>query len=382
MTIESNKNKLPKARLTKLTIGELSLVDRPCQEPATVALMKRAPEAAPVAKRGLLTSAEQGHSHLLDDQDGAGSGYTSCECMGEGNEATYHSHPWSRDDAGNIVIGMSAGHTHVPLDPANTDEAAMESAKRAAELALKSTRHAATGNVNSTSQEHTQMKTDAEKLADLQKRHDRTERIVKLSPAHFGHFVTLTGDAQDEFLAKSATDRDAVIAGVEKRNDEANKVVYVSKSDGAVYRAKDDARMIDMAKRLDAQAEDIEKADVRKAAAELLPSAPGADADHDYIVRSLRKGGGDAAQIERATAVIKGLVATSRLGKGAAGSSGNADPTNGSQPDALAALEKGLVTFCKAQNITKHLWTEGLDAFKQTPEGEALKRAYDESTAS
>lgn len=44
--------------------------------------------------------------------------------------------------------------------------------------------------------------------------------------------------------------------------------------------------------------------------------------------------------------------------------------------DAMVALEKGLVAFCKARNIDKP-WTVGLEQYTKTAEGAALKRAVD-----
>jgi hypothetical protein len=346
---------------------------------------KRAPEGK-VAKAALYTNEVDGHAHKICIYDD-GSLYVEYATMAGADSS--HSHGIIRGEDGTLTILADSGHSHVlaegqPSLVVVDANAIVVVAQHAP--AAKSTRSIATPKVDinpATPSENATMKTDAEKIADLTKRNERLERIAKLSPAHFGHMLVLSLDAQDEFLAKSTADRDAVIAEVVKRDDEANKVVYVSKSDGAVYRAKDDARMIDMAKRLDAQADEIEKADIRKAAAELLGGkAPGSDETHDDIVRSLRKSGLPKERIDAMTAAVKGLVEVSKLGKGAAGAGGSDTPTSGDSADTLAALEKGLVEFCKAQKIEKHLWTVGLDAFKQTTEGAALKRAYDESTAS
>ena len=163
------------AKLTMLKIDELSAVDRPCQAPATVALMKRATSApaqrsapvnkaqpkcagcsaymadgatscpscgmGPAAKRALvtvsksvmLTTATMGHCHLLDDgggsvaQGGDVAGYTTSESMpalpGQDTYATYHSHPWSRATDGTIVIGEALGHVHQLLTADKLDAA-------------------------------------------------------------------------------------------------------------------------------------------------------------------------------------------------------------------------------------------------------------------
>lgn len=220
-------------------------------------------------------------------------------------------------------------------------------------------------------------------VTDLTKQNERLGRIAKMSGAHKSHFDTLAGDNAETFLAKSDADRDVVTAEITKRNDEADKVIYISKATGDVYKAKDDQRLVEMAKRMDVQADEIEKADVRKAAVEILGGMPGDDATHDLIVRSLRKSGAKTEDIDKAIATLKGMKASSSIGKRASGSGGaNPDVTNGDPEVAMENLEKGLKTFCKAQSITKNLWTDGLNAFVQTTEGAALKQAVDDSTAS
>lgn len=226
------------------------------------------------------------------------------------------------------------------------------------------------------------MATEQDKtIADLTAKLSKAERIAKLSGAHKAHFDTLTNDDAEAFLAKSNTERDALVAEFSKRNDEANKVIYVSKSTGDVYKAKDDSRLVEMAKAMDKQAETIEKADIRKRAADLFgDKTPGSNEAHDLIVRSLVKSGAKQEEIDAAFATLTGMKASSTIGKRAPGA-GEVDLQSGNPDDAMVALEKGLTTFAKAQNITKNIWTDGLNAFVQTTEGAALKRAYDESLA-
>jgi hypothetical protein len=69
------------------------------------------------------------------------------------------------------------------------------------------------------------------------------------------------------------------------------------------------------------------------------------------------------------------LAATAGTAKGA---NPGKDPVTLDSDAALKALEKGLVSFAKANNID-NVWTVGLEKFKATDEGAALKRAYDES---
>lgn len=378
--------------------------------------MKRAPL---IRKEAVLTSTDAGHAHTvsLDDParywcDQLQTSYQTAEGADYG-----HSHAWVFDaKTGAITVADDSGHSHtieavVPSDvlalytvreaqrdAANLADAASDGApsqeisdeeSRSAPTVVvvtaraphsKSTRSGSASESGLNTKEPIMANENDAKIADLTKRNERLERLAKLNGAHKAHFDSLTGDAQDEFLAKSAADRDAVIADVVKRAEEAEKVVYTSTSTGVVYKAKDDPRLIDMAKRLDEQAQAIEKADVRKAALEVLGGMPGDDETHDFIIASLRKGG-DPVKAQKALEALKGMKATSTIGKAAPGFGGSQTELAGDVDATMAALEKGLVAFCKAQNITKNLWTDGLAAFVQTDEGKALKKAHDESLA-
>ena len=373
-------------------------------------------KAAPTTKHALYTTTVDGHAHTVDVACGMEPGYswyTSYQ-NSEGAESG-HSHAVVRNADGTIEILADSGHTHeiapdqaavvvVPADavvvvqnrvknPADAllDIAAnsvdksilgiLERNKPAIAAMLKSTQPASAPTVVTPSKESKMTITDHEKqIADLTKRNERLELIAKLSGAQKAHFDTLIGDAAADFLAKSTADRDLVIADIAKRHDEADKVVYLSKTSNEVYKAKDDPRLVEMAKRLDAESEKVEKADIRKQATELLGGMPGDDATHDLIVGALRKSGAKAEDLEKAFATLKGMRATSRLGKGAAGAVDN-EGDNADSSTAMDNLRKGLTTFCKAQNITKNLWVDGLKAFVQTTEGAALKRAVDESAS-
>ena len=211
------------------------------------------------------------------------------------------------------------------------------------------------------------------KIADLEK---RLASVTKLTTAEHALLKSLSGSDADAFLAKSSGDRAAQVAEIAKRAEEGDKVVYVSKSTGDVYKAKDDTRLVEMAKRMDAQAVEIKKAAIRKTAAEVLgDKAPGDNETHDFIIEQL-------GENEKAMACIKGLIEVSKLGKAAPGFNGGAANESGDTDDAMAKLEKGLTAFCKAQSIpVEKAWNVGLPAFTQTDEGKALKRAYDESLA-
>jgi hypothetical protein len=369
---------IPKAKLTKVIIDEVAGVPVGAQEIQGTAILKsKDPHAKPPTafeKRSALTTSTDGHTHLLYGLDDAMSGTTTWETMPNSSSYSGHSHPWVRDEQGKIVVGEAMGHTH---------EVGAMSAAIAKSGADKSTQAIAVphgGPTTATPTEKTAMPTEQEnKITDLTKRNERLERIAKMSGVQKAHFDTLTGDDADAFIAKSNTERDTILADVAKRNEEANKVVYVSKSTGDVYRAKDDTRLVDMAKRMDEQHVSIEKSNIRKRAVEVLGGMPGADEVHDLIIGSVLKSGAKQEEIDAAIECLKGMKSTSSVGKRAAGANPGNDPVAG---DPWDALQDGLSTFCKAKNIPDDkAWTEGLDAFAQTPEGAVLKRAYDESSS-
>jgi hypothetical protein len=326
---------------------------------------KRAPSKT--QKRGLLTTAVEGHSHLLDDGDGAGAGYTSCECMGEGEGATYHSHPWSRNDAGAIVIGMSAGHAHDVLDPANAVESTVEESKRAKPAIGKST------------------------LAAPKPHGGDTMKLVVLTESQHAHYSKLSGDDAEQFIAKSLTERETIV----KAALDADAPIFKGELTGTEVRKSDGALALVLAKQAEANAKtmavqttDIAKAreerqfEIYKARAKSdLSNLAGSDDDKIGLLKSI-DGEQDQAKRDAQLAILKGAnAAMEKLGTMNGEGAGAGASTGASSDDAMASLEKGLKTFCKAQSITKNLWTDGLAAFVKTTEGAALKHALDESTA-
>jgi hypothetical protein len=155
-----------------------------------------------------------------------------------------------------------------------------------------------------------------EDLMDLK---DDAEKRATLTDAQRAYHKSLDKADAKAFLAKSFSEREGVIAAIEK----ANEVVYTSKSTGETFRKSDDQRLVAMAKRQDEQAaeiakrdEAIEKSRIRKQATELLGSkAPGDSDTHDFIVKQLEGN-------EKAMEALKGLVAASTIGKSAAGFGG------------------------------------------------------------
>ena len=95
---KKKKKKSQKRIMREFQIHEISAVDIPAQSGATLSIMKRALE-----KGLMMTTAVDGHQHLLNTDDGRG-GITTW------NDG--HDHPWVLNDSGVIIIGLDDGHDH------------------------------------------------------------------------------------------------------------------------------------------------------------------------------------------------------------------------------------------------------------------------------
>lgn len=189
------------------------------------------------------------------------------------------------------------------------------------------------------------------------------EKRATLTDAQRTYHKSLDKADAAAFLAKSFSERETVLAAIEK----ANEIVYTSKSTSETFRKSDDARLVTMAKRQDEQAAElakrdleIKKAHIRKVASEILKNAPGDNETHDFIIEAIEGN-------EKAIATIKGLMATSTIGKNAAGASGEGEPTN-----AAGELEAAI-----AKHATDHKCSrpEATAAVLATPVGKRLYAA-------
>lgn len=115
-------------------LKEISMVDKPAQEGAVVVMIKREPSTPhehpnAVTKDGyvftpMMTTAEEGHQHIVCVPDDQSSGYTDAACKSEDNpNGYYHSHPWIKAD-GVIAIGEADGHSHQMMAAADVAAAA------------------------------------------------------------------------------------------------------------------------------------------------------------------------------------------------------------------------------------------------------------------
>lgn len=320
-------------RMTKWRLDEISAVDRPAQVGAKALLLKRRGEPGYdpknpdpskrgrreiVAKRALLTTMTDGHTHLilLDPEDGTGARPAGETSFGGEDE---HVHPWVMTAEGQIIIGSADGHTHEPGAISTTQEMAMSS------LLNK-------GNDMSD---------------DIKKQQERVEKIALLTDVRKQHFLTLEGDEANAFLDLTTEKQDEAIAAKVAKGDEGD-VIYTA-ADGTVYKRGDDPRLVAMAKRDDAREKEIRKLREENADAALLkraetefPNLPGQPAEKVALLKAvdaiededLRKAA--LANIQAGDKAIKAAFAT--VGHGPTGAT--ALPGDGSAQVELDTLAK------------------------------------------
>lgn len=309
-----------KRRMNKFRMDHIASCDFPAQAGATALILKRGdiPESTEEltcriikspfedAPPGLLTSSEDGHSHLVWLHGRAG---TTSWGKSEGEESG-HEHPWMLTADGQLVIGENESHSHSvdqnmvmqalmdlmkrrPIEkirdaeglhdavvtlqfvPAEDREAAAEQiVKRAQQLEMintlpeNGTVAALLNKAGSTGETEADMPENdvAKKLeaaetqnAELLKRQERLEAILKLDADVRKHFDSLDEKAQDEFLALDSTSQKAEVAkAVTKAKDE-DPIVYES-PDGTVFRKSDDPRIVKMARERDEDRKELAKA--------------------------------------------------------------------------------------------------------------------------
>lgn len=398
--------------MKEFRLVELSAVDVPAQEGARALLMKRSDEVdkrLPGPKKGekrgdfvgrfmaseaaktefpdddqrlavanerfgksdgamvLITSSVEGHSHAVWIHDGGRGGETS---YGKGpDEEMGHSHPWAMDASGNIVVGENDGHTHdvdtgalvQAILAAKRDRGAMVSGDGSIDPNASKERTSMPDNKPSENQDLEQ------KVDELTKRANRAESVIALSPEHRAHFDQLEGDAADEFLGKSATERDAIL----RAEAEADKVVYKA-ADGTEFRASDDSRIVAQAKRADqaiAKAEAAEKraedAELRKRAETTLSHSPGTIEERMETLRAV-----ESIQDENARETsLKQLRAGNDALKAAFESNGSTDSGGAGDETPMGQLDALVAKVAKDENLSE---ADAYTKVLETPEGQAL----------
>lgn len=321
----------PKANLRNLRIIELSGVDRPCHAPATVALMKRAVDKEPtmIAKQSAMTSAVEGHQHLIYMVDESQSGTTSYESSYvEGqprNEYTGHCHPWIRNADGSITIGESLGHSH------NLGELSASLAKT----------------VSPTKNPVVAKSDDSKSTRPAVKPHNGdTMKTIVLTEAQHAHYSKLSGDDAEAFLAKSFAERDSVLADIAK----ADPVVYKTASGIEVRKSHGDIALM-LAKQADENASQVAKAteianvekaareatELKKRAQETMSNLAGSDDVHCAILKAVESIADEKLRGE-AIQAIKAANDAAKSRSVAKGVNGGEEPTDDSPTAELDTL--------------------------------------------
>lgn len=324
--------------MRSLKINEISAVDRPAQEGATVAIMKRRGEpgydpsnpdpskrgrddSKDVEKRAMLTGVTDEHSHLvvLDPENGEGAkpAGNTMPALTPGADFP-HTHPWIMDDSGNIIIGMAAGHDHESGEISTTR-------MRAGELLMEKQDGTAEDG-GRRRRRRNDMTEDAKKAAEaaeaekkeLEKKLATAEAYGKLSDSQKAHYAKLDDKAKEEFLAKSDDERVEIVSKAAKEAAEENPVVYKA-ADGTEYRKSDDERLVALAKQSDERLAKLEKAqtdaataDLRKRAETDLANLPGTVETRMTMLKQID---GIADEKERAEALAALKAHNAQMGK-------------------------------------------------------------------
>jgi len=310
-----------------------------------------------VAKHSLVTDEVDGHAHTINVYDD-GTLYTSYANAADATNG--HSHAVTHDASGALVILADSGHTHrlaagqpsvIVVSP---DAVVVVQASAPRTPATKSTRMPAVSQPALTSPgtpPETNMKTAEQltaEISDLTKRTERLDRIVKLSPDQRAHFDGLTGETADEFLAKSSSDRAAIV----KSLADANTVEHTC-LDGTVIRKSDGMLALKFAKQADEalKTANIEKAarertELKKRADALMPHIAGTDDAHADLLGRI-EAEADVAKRDAMIATIKAADAAMKS-RGSAGGAGGSDPADVSKAANVATFTTKLAEFAKA----------------------------------
>lgn len=334
-------------------IAEISGVDVPAQEGAKAVIMKRAEVKEgekPVQKNAALTTAVNGHSHMIVLSYPLESyAYANGEInAGSTSWDADHCHPWVRTEDGTIVIGEAKGHTH---EIGVIGKAAPSAGSTGIQVDPKETNDMAT-------------------IEELQKQLARANALAELTDAHKEHMKSLGATEQDAFLAKSAVERDAAVAAVAKAAADADPVVYKT-LDGTEIRKSDGLALLTLAKSND----DLRKSneDLAKAAAD---TALTAEVERDYahlpgdlearkaLVKAA-KGIPDATQREVALNALKAQSIALAKSLETVGHGGSAPAVN----DAEKALDDLAKAHAKEHGVS---FAKAYDAVLATPKGEEL----------
>jgi hypothetical protein len=366
-------------------IHEISLVDRPAQEGATVGVVKRVLAEHDLAKACKLTSAEKGHQHVvwLDDL-GKGDHHTTTYDYSAGAEDS-HNHRIVVE-GNKVVLSMNAGHTHeleLPRGwrPRAAEPVAADAAPGVSVVVMNAppstekqhgdlTSPITTASVSS-STNHQEPQMTPEQIADLNARLERATKMAELTDSQKLYFGKLAPADQSAFLAKSAADR----------SKEVETAVVHKGEDGTLYFTTDDPRLVSLVKTNESLAKAATTANQHRLDAEAvvvakshLGNCSGTDDVKLAVVKALNTIGDETVR-KAAFELLKAAdAAVNNLGKSAGHNVVGNTPSN-----AESAFYEKRDTFAKASNLPLGTDAEKAVAtrkFMQTQEGAALYRDY------
>lgn len=367
--------------MRRFTLDEISAVDRPAQEGAKVMILKRddPPKGTKVPKEflekalsDLLTSVDEDHQHgvtveMYDDEPHVYVSYAAEE-EGEG-----HSHEVVVQN-GEFILSTNQGHTHT-LDADMVQRMLMSMMiERKRDPDLEPGIAAEPVGKTQPIEENVMADKDAGNTAEIQKKDDviaKLQAVLDLSPEHRAHYDGLAPNKQDDYLTLPDAQKSDILA----KMDEANPVVFTS-SDGVEFRKNDDPRMVDMAKKMDAQAEtlaakslELDQAEFTKRAETELRLLPGETIHKVALLRAVSKI--DDEDVRKGAQEM--LVKAAKVASLALDTQGY----TAASPTETMSAEKAF--FTKAAAIAEEKGVPALKAQEtllDTPEGEQLYAAY------
>lgn len=344
--------------MREFKINEISGVDKPAQKGALSVIMKRAGE--PMNKGAVLTTNDDGHSHLIYCLEESGGTTSWSQMVGEEQG---HSHPYVITAEGKIVIGEAEGHSHEALVFGKVEELATIMKN----LTLTKETPMTKEEIDALNKKHTDELAAkdaaiAKNAAELAK----ANQLAAMTDIQKAHYNSLPDAEKEVFLAKSEADKNAILKNLES----ANPVIYKA-ADGSEFRKNDDPRLVAMAKSSDENAkvakaatDALAKADLEKRAVEFYKNSPGTPEQKGAMLKALESIPDEAvrkAAIESAKAGDNALAAAF-VRKGAGG---------GTDVDSNAATELEKMAK-KYETDNKVSYAKAYDAVIQTTEGSKL----------
>lgn len=384
-SVDANVGKQLRRVFRTWKLDEVSLVDRPMQEPALVGVVKSAAKKRTLARvvksSAVITSLVDGHQHALyldclDD----GAGRTSYETSAGAEWG--HDHAFVVNPDGTITVAANDGHSHTAARPklpdgapagattvemraADTDENPGEPAR---ERVGKLREPITAGSVPSMADD---TKIFEQQITSLTKRAERAEKMAELSDAHRAFAKSLPEAERDAFAAKSAAEREALVKA---------SIAYTA-TDGTVYFAHEDARMIKSVKDADELRKTVvlekslrQDAEFAKAAADDMGAYPESDAVHVAIIKAVEGIADEATRKAARAAIAAGNQAFGKATR-TTGTSGAVEARLGG--DELAKAESELKVAVEAYQKANNLSDYSVAFAKATGDDPATRAAYE-----